>query len=257
MKALLHAHTCFSSDGELTPGTVGRLARGRGFQAVLLTDHFESLDAAAFAALREECRWVKDCLLVPGYERSWRGYHVLALAVDRWIDDADPRVWADRVRAAGGLVAIAHPGRYEHQIPEHLLDICDAVEVWNSKPPHDGTMGPHPRAYDLLGAGRVPICGQDLHGTRHLCSVAMELPDGCGSGSAIVGAIRRGEYRMTNGRARYGRELSPAARRGLGVFHGGRRFALDLGMRARVGARRAAAARRLEAAESAAEARRP
>ena len=66
MKAMLHVHTCFSSDGELTPRTIGRLAKERGFDAVLLADHYESLDAESFAALREECRWVTNCLLVPG-----------------------------------------------------------------------------------------------------------------------------------------------------------------------------------------------
>jgi hypothetical protein len=250
MKAMLHVHTCFSTDGELTPRTIGRLARDRGFAAVLLADHFESLDYVSFAALVEECRWVKDCLLVPGYERSWSGYHVLALGVDRWIDDPDPAVWADQVRAAGGLVAIAHPGRYGHRIPEALLSVCDAVEVWNSKPPYDGTFGPDPRGYALLGTRRLPLCGQDLHGVRHLTSVGVELPDAVSGGRAIVEAIRRGSYRMTNGKVRYGRDLSPAAARSLGAFHGARRRLVDFAIHARVGWRRAAPPRRLGAPEA-------
>jgi hypothetical protein len=242
---MLHAHTCFSSDGELVPATVGRLARERGFAAVLVTDHFESLDRDAFESLVEECRRVESCLVVPGYERSFDGFHLLALGVDRWIDDADPRAWADRVREAGGLVAIAHPGRYHHRIPDALLEACDAVEVWNSKPPYDGPTGPDPRAYDLLGPSRLPLCGQDLHGTRHLCSVAVELPGACGSGREIVAALRRGHYRMTNGRARFGRELTPSSRRALTAFHRLRRGLVDLVFRGRIGLRRAAAARRL------------
>jgi len=247
VKAMLHVHTCFSSDGELTPASIGRLARGRGFSTVFLADHFESLDRESFAALLGECRWVKECRLVPGYERSFGGYHVLALGVDRWIDDPEPRVWADRVRAAGGLVAIAHPGRYRHQIPEPLLAACDAVEVWNSKPPYDGSMGPDPRGYRLLGTTRIPICGQDLHGTRHLSAVGMEVADACGTPAEIVAAIRRGEYQMTNGRVRYARELSPSSRRTLTVVHRARRRLVDLAIDLRTAARRAAAARRLDA----------
>jgi hypothetical protein len=250
MKAMLHVHTCFSADGELTPRTISRLARERGFGAVFLSDHFESLDYVSFGALVEECRWVNDCLLVPGYERSWSGYHVLALGVDRWLDDPDPAVWAGKVRAAGGLVAIAHPGRYGHRIPEALLAVCDAVEVWNSKPPYDGSFGPDPRAYELLGAGRLPLCGQDLHGVRHLSSVAVELPDAARGGRELVAAIRRGDYRMTNGRVRYGRELSPARRRSLGAFHRARRRLVDAVILARTGWRRAAAPRRIEAPEA-------
>jgi hypothetical protein len=254
MKAMLHVHTCFSSDGELTPRTIGRLARERGFDAVLLADHYESLNEESFAALREECRWVTSCAMVPGYERSWNGYHVLALATDRLFADADPRAWAERVRGAGGLVVMAHPGRYQHRIPESILELCDAVEVWNSKPPYDGSVGPDPRAYGLLGERRVPLCGQDLHGVRHLSGVAIEIagtpvPSADACGRAVVDAIRRGDYRMSNGKVRYqGRELSASAARALGTFHRARRVLVDVAIGARVGWRRAAA-RRLTAAE--------
>lgn len=250
MKVLVHAHTCFSSDGELTPRTIARLARERGFGAVLIADHFESLDYVSFGALVEECRWGKECLLVPGYERSWSGYHLLALGVDRWLDDPDPRVWADQVRAAGGLVAIAHPGRYRHRIPETLLEVCDAVEVWNSKPPYDGSFGPDPRGYRLLGRRRLPICGQDLHGVRHLSSVGVELAVAAAGSRDILAALRRGDYRMTNGKVRYGLELSPAAERSLGAFHRARRRLVDLAIHARTGWRRAAAPRRLQTPEA-------
>lgn len=257
MKAMLHVHTCFSSDGELVPATIGRLARERGFDAVLLADHFESLDADSFAALADECRYVEDCLLVPGYERSFRGYHVLALGVERWIEDPDPRVWADRVREAHGLVAIAHPGRYRHQIPQPLLDAADAVEVWNSKPPYDGATAPDPRSYRLLGARRLPLCGQDLHGVRHLSSVGVEIPGPRTGAREIVAALLRGDYRMTNGRASFGRELSPGARRALFAFHGVRRRVIDLAIQTRAGVRRAAALRAAPAAERTHEAREP
>jgi CRP-like cAMP-binding protein len=50
MKAMLHVHTCFSTDGELTPRTIARLARERGFGAVLIADHFESLDVTGRVA---------------------------------------------------------------------------------------------------------------------------------------------------------------------------------------------------------------
>ena len=255
MKAMLHVHTCFSSDGELTPRTIGRLAKERGFDAVLLADHYESLDAESFAALREECRWVTNCLLVPGYERSWNGYHVLALATERLFDDPDPETWADRVRSAGGLVVMAHPGRYQHRIPASILDVCDAIEVWNSKPPYDGSVGPDPRGYGLLGERRVPLCGQDLHGVRHLSSVAIEIPDSTVRGAlpdgrTIVEAVRRGNYRMTNGKVSYqGRALSAPATSVLGTFHRGRRILVDTAISARVGWRRAAAARRLPTPE--------
>jgi hypothetical protein len=182
--------------------------------------------------------------MLPGYERSWNGYHVLALGVERWIDDLDPAAWAHRVRQAGGLVAFAHPGRYHYRIPKGLLAVCDAVEVWNSKGTYDGSIGPDPRAYRLLGAERLPLCGQDLHGARHLSRVAIELPDGVRDRRAIFDAIRRGDYRMTNGRVGYGRELTPMARRSLRAFHLARRPVMDLVVHLQVRRHRADARRR-------------
>ncbi|PYV15162.1 MAG: hypothetical protein DMG07_10490, partial [Acidobacteria bacterium] len=144
MKILVHAHTTFSGDGELSPRELAALARRSGFRAVLVTDHFESLNPDSFRALCESCRSIGDCLMVPGYERSWKGYHVLALGANEWYDDAEIGDWALKVRRHGGIVVLAHPTRYRHQVPAPILEACDAVEVWNSKPAYDGSIGPHP-----------------------------------------------------------------------------------------------------------------
>ena len=97
MKVLAHAHTTYSADGELTVAELADLATLRGFQAVLVSDHFEHLTVESFAHLVADCKAITSCLMVPGYERSWRGYHVLALGVFEWFDDATPRAcWPRR-----------------------------------------------------------------------------------------------------------------------------------------------------------------
>ena len=222
MRVLAHAHTTYSGDGELSPQALAELAARRGFAAVLVTEHFEDLTRDSFARLVAECRTIPSCLMVPGYERSWRGFHVLALGVDQFFDDESPQQWAANVRRAGGFTAMAHPGRYRHQIPDDILAICDAVEVWNSKRGYDGSVGPHPRAYALLGGGRQPICGQDLHGVRHASRVALEVETSTSDRASILDALRRGTYRMTNGWYTFDGELSRSARGLLGAFHFGR-----------------------------------
>lgn len=219
MKVLAHAHTTYSADGELTVPELADLARRRGFDAVLLSDHFEHLTAESFGRLVAECRSVRSCLMVPGYERSWRGYHVLALGVLQWFDDPTPAGWAARVKQAGGFVAIAHPGRYRHDIPPDLLEVCDAVEVWNSKRGYDGPVGPHPAALRLLGAGRRPICGQDLHGVRHASNVALETHGSTADPQCILDDLRQGRYLMTNGVYALDGEMSRSARSALTLFH--------------------------------------
>src|SRR5262245_26402445 len=154
---MIHAHTTYSADGELQPRQLATLARRRGFDAVLVSDHFESLREDTFAKLVEECRSISECLMVSGYERGFRGYHVLALGVDQWSDDTHVLKWCERISAAGGITVVAHPSRYNHVIPRDILEAVDAVEVWNSKFAYDGEVGPNPRSYALLGARRYPL----------------------------------------------------------------------------------------------------
>jgi hypothetical protein len=232
MKVMIHAHTTFSGDGELTPQELADLARSRGFDAVLVSDHFESLKPEKFAALVAACRQVRNCLMVSGYERSFRGFHILALGVDRWFDDASVQQWADNVRGAGGLVVAAHPSRYGHSIPPDILNACDAVEVWNSKFGYDGEFAPNPRAYRLLGNSRRPLCSQDLHGVRHASRVGVEIERACASGEAILECLRRGEYRMTNGVLRFGLKL-PIASSLLSAFHRIRRKSVETAIEVR------------------------
>jgi hypothetical protein len=236
---MAHAHTRFSRDGELSPQELADLARGRGFGAVLVSDHFESLTAGSFAELRHECARVTGCLLVPGYERSWDGYHVLAFGVDGWFDDADIVEWARRVHAGGGITVLAHPSRYRHCVPDSVLAVCDAVEVWNSKFGYDGAVAPNPAAYGLLGISRYPLCGQDVHGRRHVSSVAILLPRSCVTTQEIVDCVKRGDYAMGNGIWRFPKRLPRALRPLLVLFHRGRRIAVDSAIRMRRLARKA------------------
>jgi hypothetical protein len=233
MKVMVHTHTTFSGDGELHPQMLADLARSRGFDAVLVSDHFESLRPQTFDQLVRVCQSITNCLMVPGYERSFSGYHVLALGVEEWINNSNIKPWANQVRRAGGITAIAHPCRYHHNIPADILESCDAVEVWNSKFGYDGTLGPNPRAYRLLGNGRYPLCSQDLHGVRHASPVGIQIDKVCTTKSDILNCLGRGEYRMTNGLLSFGPELNAASALLLGAFHSSRRRAVQIAIAAR------------------------
>jgi hypothetical protein len=231
MKVLSHAHTTYSLDGELTPQALADVARSRGFDAVLVSDHFEHLNEHSFRLLVEDCRAATRCLLVPGYVRDWDGFHVLALGVDQWFDHATIEPWADAVRGAGGMVVAAHPGRYGHDVPERILAACDGVEVWNSKRGYDGPVGPHPRAYALLGDGRLALCGQDVHGVRHATSVGLEMTGANPSRSIILQSLREGRFAMRNSVWAFDGGLSFPARAFLHLFHAGRTRALTTAIR--------------------------
>jgi hypothetical protein len=233
MKLMIHTHTTYSADGELTPGELARLAHEKGFDAVMVSDHFESLTEPAFQNLVDDCSQIHECLMVPGYERSFRGYHILALGITHWFDDRNIQSWADNVRSVGGIVGVAHPTRYGHSIPDDILNACDAVEVWNSKFAYDGEVGPDPRAYPLLGGHRFPLCSQDLHGVRHASTVGVELRKGCGNGAEIIECLKARNYQMTNGILRFDSTLSPVSAGILGLFHVSRKRAVKSAIRLR------------------------
>ena len=198
MKLLFHAHTTFSHDGKLSPQELAQLAAAKGFSAVFLSEHFEDLDAESYQRIVEACEQVDStCMLVPGYERDWNGYHIIAFGVSVWLDDLDMTTWADQVREAGGLVCMAHTSRYNHRIPEAILQVCDVVEVWNSKRPYDGLLGPEPKAYALLGARRQPLAGQDVHKKRDLNRLAVEI-ESVFTIADMLAAVKDGAYVLTS-----------------------------------------------------------
>ncbi len=231
MKVLAHTHTIFSNDGELTPQELAELAHRHGFDAVLVSDHFEDLTEKSFSELVNQCNSISECLMIPGYERSWNGYHILALGVYDWFSDSDLDIWADAVRNYGGMTVLAHPSKYRFCITDEVLAVCDGVETWNSKMSYDGSWGPDPCAVRLLRPNQLSLCGQDLHSIRHLSSVVIYVGEQCKTAKQILERLKHGEYYMTNGFLRYGRELSVFSYFLLSVFHFFRRYARDLAIK--------------------------
>lgn len=224
MKILIHSHTLLSSDGELTPERLASNARKRGFDAVFITDHCEDLDRTRFERLVRQCASIKECLMIPGCEKSWDGFHILALGLYQWVDEDDPGVWADKVKGQGALVVLAHPSKYNFSIPDELLDICDFVETWNSKAVHEGILGPDPRAARLLQKKRLPLCGQDIHAMKHFSNVGLLLNQDGGQFDNLINEIKASHYKMTNGFLTYPVNLSLPTNSFLFVFHFIRRY---------------------------------
>lgn len=186
-----HCHT-ICSDGSLAPEELAAEAVAIGLEHLAVTDHHalaaHGAIASAFDAHRRRGESVPTL---------WRGVeiscllegclvHVLGLGFDRTHPTLHPYLQGNSVvgpalraeavvraiRAAGGLVLLAHPARY--RLPHHRLIAAaadlgfDGAEVW-----YDYGMQPRWQptplvceaiAADLQQRGLLMSCGTDTHG---------------------------------------------------------------------------------------------
>lgn len=231
LRILAHAHTTFSHDGELSVQELAKLAHNHGFDAVLISDHFEDLTEKSFNELVNECKSNEECLMIPGYERNWSDYHILAYGIYNWFDDADFDTWIDMIRKSGGLVIFAHPAKNNFCIPEKVLVACDGIEIWNSKKIYDGSTVPNPWAIKLLKPDQIPFCGQDLHGTRHLTSVKINVQGSFKNVQEIIDSLRWKNFQISNYFMTFKRDSLFYNRVLLGLFHYIRRYVIDIAIR--------------------------
>ncbi len=186
-----HCHTT-RSDGSLHPRELARQAAAIGLEHFAVTDHHSvAAHAEVGAALRE---WAAEGHPVP---TLWSGVeiscllegclvHVLGLGFDpshpalepylRGVAAVGPALRSSAVvaavRAAGGLVLLAHPARYRlpHQrlIAAAAAEGFDGAEAWYDYA-MQGVWAPSPLVCEAIAAaleerGLLQSCGTDTHG---------------------------------------------------------------------------------------------
>ena len=155
-KGSIHIHST-ASDGKLTPDEVITWYRDRGYHFIALTDH----------RVLSETRSVADSFITlsgiewDGFDQEAGLYHLVGLGLQRFPDlDGDAPVSmqeaANRLRAAGGLVCLAHP-YWSGQMSKDLLLLegCFGLEIYNGGCEVDDAKGVSTVHWDdLLASGR-------------------------------------------------------------------------------------------------------
>lgn len=154
-KGCLHIHST-ASDGLLTPEEIYAWYRDRGYHFVALADH---------GVLSEALGLQNDFITLSGIEVEGidpqsGAYHAVGLGLslphldasrDRTLQDA-----IESLRAAGGIVCLAHP-YWTGQMSKDLLELegCFALEIYNGGCEVDDAKGFSIVHWDdLLAAGR-------------------------------------------------------------------------------------------------------
>jgi predicted metal-dependent phosphoesterase TrpH len=186
----LHCHTrAYSRCSALTPDALVRAARERGLDAVCITEH-DALWAS------DEVRTLAESLQFPvfrGMEVTTEVGHVLVFGVPRHHPSMATLDELHRiVRAEGGLMYLAHPGRrYGTLPPADLATYFDSVEAQN------GTEGllQNDTAASLARSLRLPgIGGSDCHSVREVGVCATRFEHAIDTEAAFHAALRNGAY---------------------------------------------------------------
>jgi predicted metal-dependent phosphoesterase TrpH len=184
MKADLHVHTTYSSDGRTTPEEVVEAAIENGVGCVAITDH------NSFKAYYD----VKDngkVIIVPGQEVSSKEGHIIALGIDKEIARGMDII--DSIKAiheAGGIAVAAHPYRWWSGLGEkNVMESFDGVEALNGR----STEGSNRKSLALSKKfGKIITAGSDSHTPMTIGDGYLEIPDDCKTWHDVIDALKQG-----------------------------------------------------------------
>jgi predicted metal-dependent phosphoesterase TrpH len=195
LAADLHVHA-FVGDGGIPPWELGREAKRRGLDVIVVSNHNQLL-AARLAGLGSP-NAAGSALIVPGQELTTPGFHMIAAGVSKAID------WrlsaADAIEAIhrqGGVAIAAHPGKiYWNAYDQRAMALLDGAEVSHNA----GNRYPVARAELREFFGRAsaikpslaPIGSSDFHfgGTMGECRTFIFADEVSVTG--VLDAVRRG-----------------------------------------------------------------
>lgn len=185
MKADMHVHSSYSSDGVSTPEQIVDAAVEFGLGCVAITDHnsFE-----AYEKVKDNGR----IIVIPAIEVSSAEGHILGFGIDRDI----PRGMSiqetiDMIHASGGFAFAAHPYRWWSGIGESNTRgyDFDGVEARNAR----SVRSSNKKSEKLATEMKKPItAGSDAHSPSHIGRGYIELPDGLATWKDVVRAVMDG-----------------------------------------------------------------
>jgi hypothetical protein len=208
INGLLHIHSSYSYDGEVSLQQLRDLCKNSGYKFITLTEHAKNMSKDKMKMLVLECNSLSsaDLTFIPGLEFDCDGdYHILALGIEEYIETANPKEVISKIHELGGIAILAHVSYYD-RIPYDVLASLDGIEIWNIK--YDGKYAPKLKNFKILKKFKEInpniICygGLDLHEINEfkklLINVRTRSVDSKDS-KKILTALKAGNFHITNG----------------------------------------------------------
>ncbi|UCE59501.1 MAG: PHP domain-containing protein, partial [Phycisphaerales bacterium] len=174
IKTLIHTHTDYSYDSNISLQTLARFAESERFGCLAVTDH-DTIEGAL------RLRSMTDAKVIVGEEITTRDGHLIGLFLkERIPPDMSAHETVRAIRAQGGLVFLPHPfvkmfGCGVGKLAWELADVVDAVEVNNAQ---NLRRIPEQRAHDLADQFNLPAyVGSDCHIASSIAPCYQVMPD--------------------------------------------------------------------------------
>lgn len=201
-KGIIHVHSNYSYDGQHTLSEIAEWGEKRGYSFICMSEHSETFDEKKMLDYIEECEKVSrsGLLIIPGIEFSCNnGLHILGLGIKEFIHSSEALEIVQFIKEQNGLIIIAHPCRYNYQIPLNLIEHIHGIEIWNAA--YDGRFIPNPDSIDLFKKierrySFFAYGGLDLHKISDNPNI--EIIVSCNEIKDILLALRGGNFVVSN-----------------------------------------------------------
>ncbi len=174
IKTLIHVHTDYSYDSNISLEVLARFVDQEGFGCLAVTDH-DTIEGA------QRLQSLTDARVVVGEEVTTRDGHLIGLFLQERVQPGmSAGDTADAIRRQGGLVLLPHPfvkafGCGLVETSWAIADRVDAVEVFNAQNPWAKADARADDFADRLGLPK--FVGADAHCAGSIAPCYQFMPD--------------------------------------------------------------------------------
>lgn len=126
-----HIHSIFSYDSLSTPKSIVRTAKKQGLNGLAITDH-NTIKGAIEASKID-----KNIEIIIGSEIKTDEGDIIGLFLNEEIKSTRFDCVIDEIREQNGFIILPHPYKTFDNIPDHVLDKVDAIEIFNGRISND------------------------------------------------------------------------------------------------------------------------
>ena len=159
MRFDLHIHSCKSYDSFSSLDNIVECAKKRGLHGVAITDHEHFLSDGDI-----DCHLDDDFWVIKGAEMYTELGDIIGLFLSKPLKTRNSIDLIHEIHDQGGIAILAHPfKRTNHNYPEKILEMIDAVEIVNARWKDLSLLTHNPKVRHLLSIVRGRSAGSDSH----------------------------------------------------------------------------------------------